>query len=69
MVDEVMDCVLETAGQELFLQIDSEKARAGIDEFVTRHRRLLNAMLSLSIVIPDRSRHDAGMLILFLQLR
>lgn len=69
VVEQVMHGMLETARQELFLQIDSEKARVGIDEFVAGYGAFLNAILSSSIDIPYGSRHDPGMLILFLQLR
>ena len=66
---QVMHGMFETARQQLLFQIHRQEAGAGIYCFVTGHGSLLNSTSDWSLVIPYGSRHDAGMKILFLQLR
>lgn len=58
--------VLEGAGYQLRAQIDSEKARAGVDCFVASHAGL---WFSWSVDIPFGSGQDARMKRNFRQLR
>lgn len=51
--------MLEGAGQELPLQINRKKSRAGVDVFVTRHLFLQNISLNSDLDICFGSRHDA----------
>ncbi len=37
VVDQMVECVFEAAGQQLPFKIDGEKARAGVDGFVAGH--------------------------------
>ena len=68
VIDQVVQRVFEGAGEQLPLQIDGNKARAGVDVFVARHAGLqMNFRLSLDI--PFGSRQNARMKRLFLQPR
>ncbi len=69
MVDQVVQGVLEVAGQEQSLQINGNEAQAGVDGFVAGHESLSERTAPWSLVIPFGSRHDARMKRLFLQLR
>ncbi len=69
VVEQVMHGMLETARQELFLEINRKESRAGIDCFVAGHGRLLNLTSAWSLVIPYGSRHDVSMNTIFLQRR
>ena len=42
VVEQMVQCVFDGAGDELPLQVYREKARAGVNVFVTRHGRLRN---------------------------
>ena len=50
MVEQLVQCVFDGAGEELPLQVYREKARAGVDVFVTRHGRLRNFTLRLTLI-------------------
>ena len=59
MIDQVVHRVLETAGQQLPLQIHREKPRAGVDCFVAGHDAFLSSTSRWSLDIPFGSRQDA----------
>ena len=69
VVDQVVHGMFEGAGQKLLLQVDGEKAWAGVDVFVARHLLLQNINFKFDLDIYFGSRQDARMKILFLQLR
>ena len=68
-LQQVMDRVFETAGEQLLLQIDGEVSRADVDCFVAGHRTRLISTTGSSLVISDGSRHDASMTRIFLHRR
>jgi hypothetical protein len=62
--------MFKSAGQQLPLQVNSEKPGTGVDVFVTRHLLLQNIVLYFDLDIYFGSRRDARMIRLFLlQLR
>ncbi len=61
--------MFEGAGQELPLQVISEKSWTGVDVFVARHLHFQNMALQFDLDIYFGSRHDAVMKMLFIQLR
>mgnify|MGYP003507246562 CR=1 FL=1 len=69
MVDLVAQGMLETSRQELALQIDGKKPRAGITVLVAGHAGLRKPNAGWSLDIPFGSRQDAPMMRVFLQLR
>ncbi len=69
MFQQMVQRVFERAGQQLPLQVHRKKSRTGVDVFVTCHSLLQNIAVSFDLDICFRSRHDAGMKKLFLQLR
>ena len=69
VVEQVIQCVFESTGQELPLQVHRNKSRAGVDVFVARHFLPPNFTCQFDLDIWFGSRHDAGMNKLFLQLR
>ena len=38
MIDQVIECVLKRAGEELPLQVNGKETRAGVEVLVARHR-------------------------------
>ena len=69
VIEQVMHGMLETAGQQLFLQIDGEKTRAGVDDLVTGHDVTAKWNIAWTLVIPVGSPQNAGMMDIFLQRR
>ena len=59
MIDQMIQCVFEAAGQKLFAQVNSEKTRAGVDVFVTGHHVLQNIVSFFDLDTRNSSRHDA----------
>lgn len=68
-VEQMVQRMLERAGQQLPLQVHRKKSRAGVDVFVTCHLLLQNIVDNFDLDIWFGSRHDADMDRLFLQLR
>ena len=69
VVDQVIHGMFEGARQKLLLQVNGEKARAGVDVFVARHLLLQIIAPHFDLDIYFGSRQDARMKILFLQPR
>lgn len=69
MVDQVVERVFETAGDELPFKIDREEARAGVNGLVAGHGAPPVCDNRWSVDIPFGSRQDAVLIKLFLQPR
>ena len=60
MVEQVIQGMFEAAGEELPVQIHRQKARAGVDVFVSGHGGLPNFVLGFDLEIVFGSREDVG---------
>ncbi len=69
MVQQEVDRVLETTGQQLLVQINGKEVRVGVDCFIAGYDIFLNSTTGQRLVIPDGSRQDSRMNSIFLHLR
>jgi len=69
VINQVVQGVFKSAGQQLPFEIDGNEARAGVYLLVTGHESSFAITHAWGIDIPFGSRHDASMKTLFLQLR
>jgi hypothetical protein len=65
----VIQCVLETAREQLPFEIDGNESRAGVDGFVARQEGLLQNIPSQILAMPFGSQQNADMKRVFLQPR
>jgi hypothetical protein len=69
MIDQIVQGMLEGAGQQLPFEIDGKEARAGVYVLVAGHEFSSKRDAPMTLDIPFGSRQDARMKRLFLQLR
>jgi len=69
VIHQIIQGMLEGAGQQLPFEIDGNEARAGVAVLVAGNEISSKRNAAMTLDIPFGSRHDAVMTILFLQLR